>query len=529
LCYNFVDSLRYSDFNNVFHLDSYSKTHNTSDDRQQRRDNFQEQWKAWSTSSEHQQQQQQDLGLSPVDSEATLRALGSIYGYIFARKPRDVLQGVAGAMRITVVGMLLSAASLVAGIAVAAWNYRGENGQLALGTVAASVLAGVLASVGIMLSAGAHVAYQLVVGLVQTPIAVFALLIGKKTWDSVERKWVVYNMTVEAIELEQARRSLSGNTTNRQLYDLLGVPTDATTAEIRKAYFALARDVHPDKNPDPAANAQFVSLHQAYQTLSDSKLRADYNRLGSSSLENGMPAFDAALFFAVLLDAESVEPFIGEWFDNSRSRRLEIAQNLLGLVSGVVQETESQSQYATACHAKAMQIAASSFGTRFLLTIGRTLDDEASAYLSFSHPKGWPKGIARKFIRRWEKFKASSRGLSKAWRSVQGLKSMTNSSQPLDEMALDPEQLESLRWMFEVAWSYMSHDVTESLRGACWRLFSDASVNTTIRQRRAMAIQTLGTVMLRVHAELPEETERSMDEMQSRIERAFQLSLQKKT
>jgi DnaJ-class molecular chaperone len=64
-------------------------------------------------------------------------------------------------------------------------------------------------------------------------------------------------------------------------YELLGVSRDAKTAAIRKAYFALARDRHPDRVTDPAAKpraeAEFTELTAAFNTLGNDKTRAAYD------------------------------------------------------------------------------------------------------------------------------------------------------------------------------------------------------------------------------------------------------------
>lgn len=61
-------------------------------------------------------------------------------------------------------------------------------------------------------------------------------------------------------------------------YTLLGVPKSATDADIRKAYRALAKKLHPDVNPnDKKAAERFKEISAAYTLLSDKNLRAQYD------------------------------------------------------------------------------------------------------------------------------------------------------------------------------------------------------------------------------------------------------------
>jgi molecular chaperone DnaJ len=55
----------------------------------------------------------------------------------------------------------------------------------------------------------------------------------------------------------------------RDYYGMLNVATDATAEEIKRAYRKLARELHPDVNPDPAAQNRFKDVTAAYEVLSD--------------------------------------------------------------------------------------------------------------------------------------------------------------------------------------------------------------------------------------------------------------------
>jgi molecular chaperone DnaJ len=74
--------------------------------------------------------------------------------------------------------------------------------------------------------------------------------------------------------------------TVRDYYAQLGVGQDATAEEIKRAYRKLARELHPDVNPDPSAQDRFKDVTTAYEVLSDPEKRRIVD-LGGDPLSNG--------------------------------------------------------------------------------------------------------------------------------------------------------------------------------------------------------------------------------------------------
>jgi molecular chaperone DnaJ len=109
-------------------------------------------------------------------------------------------------------------------------------------------------------------------------------------------------------------------TSQRDYYELLGVPRSAGEGEIKKAFRALARTLHPDVSDAPDAEERFREVVEAYEVLSKPETRELYDRYGHDGLRGGG-------FTPTTFDLGSLADLFGAFFGDDlfatgvRSRR----------------------------------------------------------------------------------------------------------------------------------------------------------------------------------------------------------------
>src|SRR5205085_3752777 len=77
----------------------------------------------------------------------------------------------------------------------------------------------------------------------------------------------------------------------RDYYEVLGIPRTATADEIKRAHRKLVRQYHPDVNKNnKQAEEKFKEVQEAYDVLSDTQKRANYDQFGHAGVAGGVGA-----------------------------------------------------------------------------------------------------------------------------------------------------------------------------------------------------------------------------------------------
>lgn len=367
------------------------------------------------------------------------------------RKPKDGWAGLSSGLKSVMKGTVAGAASLVAQPVVGAQ----QNGAIGFVTGLAT---GVATAVALPVTGLCVGAYQVTRGLANSAEAISASNKGM-VWNDEKREWEFYTLDGEEREVDELlkEQKLKGgpgsnlpnreerNVKDRKYYDLLGVSTNATPQEIKKAYYVKARKCHPDKNPnDPTAANRFQEIGHAYQTLSNDQLRAAYDRDGLASpgdqTKLQMADFDPYVFFAVMFGSDAVTPYIGElWIANKadtvlkdskmaqemaqatksvekmqqreerikklleednlvqKKRQIQCAKNFRDRIQPFIDQNKftvgsskdsddgfiGVSEFTLMAQAEAAEICQTPFGHVFCKTIGKALQLEATEFLGF--------------------------------------------------------------------------------------------------------------------------------------------------
>mmetsp|Transcript_14816 Transcript_14816/g.17365 ORF Transcript_14816/g.17365 Transcript_14816/m.17365 type:complete len:684 (-) Transcript_14816:863-2914(-) len=277
-------------------------------------------------------------------------ALGDL-SFFSMERPKNVFGGLSSGLMNIVVGFSVGFISAVYLPLEGAYSGYCDEKLLSVNDKVKGLLTGVAKGVGFsipvaLIAPAAGIltgTFQIFRGVLNTPESIGEQYLENKEWDNIKREWYVYSLPLEADKVlseteeeylkrqeqkaqekgqnneqknkkENSRKIPIKKVKEKEYYDLLGVDTNATSGEIKKAYYKKARMLHPDKNPgDPLANERFQKVGAAYQILSDENLRSKYDRMGKDGV-NDVPMMDSLMIFNFLFGSEKFEPIVGEMY-----------------------------------------------------------------------------------------------------------------------------------------------------------------------------------------------------------------------
>jgi len=380
----------------------------------------------------------------PTMVDGEVEEAKQVFDSLFStRRPKDGWAGLASGLKSIVKGTAAGIASLV--VQPIAGAQQGGVGGFVTG-----LATGVASCVALPVTGLCVGTYQMGRGVVNSAEAVKNTKQGM-LWNPETRVWFYYYLDQDWEEVQKLEQANNRTTTNakgtaaasaterkvkdREFYDLLSISTNATQADIKKAYYKVARKCHPDKNPnDPEAATKFQELGQAYQILSNESSRASYDKNGKPDPTSGAQGdladqIDPYVFFAIMFGSHLVEPYIGElWIANTadsllkdanmtemmgdmndaseiekeatemarkhaassqesalkqRKREIKCAIHLRERIDTYVNDIESPEQFKDSCNKEAQKIVEGSFGETFSTNIGFALMVEAEEFLGF--------------------------------------------------------------------------------------------------------------------------------------------------
>ncbi|ORX40966.1 X-domain of DnaJ-containing-domain-containing protein [Kockovaella imperatae] len=331
-------------------------------------------------------------------------------------------------------------------------------------------------------------------------------------------------------------------------YDVLGLDSQCTTEDVKKAYRRLAIKLHPDKNrDDPDAEEKFKQISIAYQVLSDPDLRHKYNEFGQKngggSAEPAGGFQDPEEVFGKMFGGDKFEPLIGQISigkdmkdafqqqseqeegdmmigpggrrmmtpeamqrkmardriraeEKARIRKervdklAEALQNKLAVFTEAARGPEDKAVAASfkeKCRLEAEELKDESYGVELLNAIGRAYQAKSSQHMASSQfaPLGWFHGAKNTF-------NAVSDTVS-TLRSALELKAIFDKLQASEQAGLAPEQLRKLEEQaaeqgMRTMWKGAKLEVESVVRETSEKVLADPSISAEKRHMRAVAL-----------------------------------------
>ncbi|SBS92455.1 DnaJ protein [Plasmodium ovale curtisi] len=403
---------------------------------------------------------------------------------------------------------------------------------------------GLLSAIVIPIISIGVASYQIGRGIMNTPESITQRALGK-IWDEEKREWYdfYYNLDEEANKLlneiddnnindtkydkkndnndEYYNKNGNIKVKNDEFYKILKVPIDASQNEIKRQYYKLAKEFHPDKCSDLKAKEQFQKIGEAYQVLGDVERRRRYDKEGKNAINN-MQFIDSTFFFTLLFGSEKLDPYIGKLrmvmyveyeqlykdedvqriiVKEQNKREVKLALNLRDMLSNYIHGDKED--YILKFKNEISELCQTSFGHVILENVAWSYENCANQFLGDKYSLF---GISGKYYKMQQKKRVIGTGFKfvKTLIKTSSLASQIKKKEEDENISLEKSAKvnkkieDSLPTIVETMLNICLIDIDQTIKGVCKKVFTDMSVDENIRKTRAESLIVLAKIMKKI-------------------------------
>lgn len=483
------------------------------------------------------------------------QASEELEAYLNKTRPRNLAEGVTSGLNNVLSGTIGAVGGLVlAPVVGGTAGYKNAGIVGAVGGVVGGTVIGAVGGAFYLTKGVIQGTAQIIRGVASVPKSVAEPMKGK-WWNDIDGIWVSTDLSKEEIAMrdipENDKDIIGDEAANEDVkhenncfsrvsvkntfyYDVLGVPSDAEQAVIKRKYYIMARKFHPDKagSDDSEAAENFKNASEAYQVLGDPTLRKIYDKDGINGLSADKTCvaasndIDPTILFGFLFGSDKFNDYIGRLavvtstlvlgdIPLKDARKLQIrrcARIALKLAKKVDlwAHSENPDEVVKSWKAEAIKLSSAGFGYNLVVLLGQVYGCTATQFLG-----SLDSGVGMPSISKWAKGriaksktdstaakaqgKTIKEGLKLAVAGKEAQAAMETAKTEAEKEVISKKLVkDQLTAMLKVMWTMTAVDVTSTIHEACQMIFFDKSVkkDKSFLKKRAKGVRLLGETFL---------------------------------